>query len=201
MKSAGARGSGTYSVSCSRRFPLALHRDAEGAEKVKVVGREWPFFAADKGTCLPAFGNSLPALGSHLIEADGRLQHQQHVESVAAYVLHHPGNLFALDHRLMDRLAELLNQFAQTRSHGYLQERRPARGGAGSGMRFLYLTSDARPGQLGIRPGLTEPFGERRCYHHIGYETANHRPHAGHRAPRRGTHRRTAHGRCDGGWN
>jgi hypothetical protein len=32
---------------------------------------------------------------------------------VFADVLHHAGNLFALDDRLMDGLAQLLNQFTQ----------------------------------------------------------------------------------------
>ena len=62
---------------------------------------------------------------NHFVEADRGLQHQQNIEAVLADVLHHPGNLLALDDRLMDGLAQLLNQFPQTGCHEYLQERRP----------------------------------------------------------------------------
>jgi len=47
-----------------------------------------------------------------LIEADSGLKHQQHIETVLANVLHHAGDLFAFNDRLMDGLAELLDQFA-----------------------------------------------------------------------------------------
>jgi hypothetical protein len=57
-------------------------------------------------------------------------------------ILHHPGDLLALDDRLMDGLAQLLNEFAQTGCHGYLQERRPAQvKGAGCSVGLIYLTS------------------------------------------------------------
>ena len=59
----------------------------------------------------------------HFVEANGGFKHQQHIESVLANVLHNSGDLFALNDRLVDGLAQLLNQFAQTRCHGYLQER------------------------------------------------------------------------------
>jgi hypothetical protein len=39
-----------------------------------------------------------------------------------ADVLHHARNLVTLDHRFVNSLAQLLNQFAQTRRHGYLPE-------------------------------------------------------------------------------
>jgi hypothetical protein len=48
----------------------------------------------------------------------------------------------------MDRLTKLLNQFAHTRRHRYLQERRPAQTNCGRGVGFLYITSSAVREQL-----------------------------------------------------
>ena len=126
-------------------------------------------------------------LGGDFVQADGGLQHQQHVKAVLADILHHPGDLLALNDRLVDGLAQLLNEFAQTGCHGYLQERRPARAkGAGCGVRFIYLTaipaqeqpeSGGRTANKHLTPG--------RCYHHKRNETTDHRPRPGHRAARR----------------
>ena len=65
-------------------------------------------------------------LASDLVEPDCRFEHQQHIEAVFADRLHHTGNLFALNDRLVDRLAQLLNQFAQTACHTNLHEYEPA---------------------------------------------------------------------------
>jgi len=59
--------------------------------------------------------------GGEVVEGNGGLKHQQHIEAVSADVLDHAGDLLVLDDRLMDSLAQLLNEFAQTGCHIYLQ--------------------------------------------------------------------------------
>src|ERR1039457_5729908 len=86
---------------------------------------------------LPA---GLSILGRHFVEADGGLKHEQYIEAVLADILHDTGDLFSLDHRLMDGHAELLDEFAHSRRQAYLQERRPARTNRGRGVGSLYLT-------------------------------------------------------------
>jgi hypothetical protein len=89
-------------------FAPTFDRDAQGTQKVQVIGGEGAIVAA-----LIAAGVALVGLfGGHFVQADGRLQHQQDVEPVAADILHHTGDLLALNDRLMDGLAELLDQFA-----------------------------------------------------------------------------------------
>jgi len=98
-------------------FFFALDGNPQRAQKVKVV----------LGECsVRTFGVGLFALfGRYFIQANRGLQHQQHIEAMLADILHHSSDLFALDDRLMDSLAQLLNQFTQTRCHKYLQERQP----------------------------------------------------------------------------
>ena len=92
-------------------------------------------------------GGSLGFLGGNFVQADRSFQHQQHVEAVLADVLHHPGDLLALDDRLVDGLAQLLNEFAQTGCHRYLHKRRPARARRGLRREIFYLTAIAAPEQ------------------------------------------------------
>ncbi len=85
---------------------------------------------------------SVSSFAGNLVETNRRFEHEQHVEAVLTDVLHHPGYLLTLDDRLMNGLAELLNEFTQAGCHGYLQKRRPTRAkGAGCGMESLYLNS------------------------------------------------------------
>src|SRR5215471_12669678 len=85
---------------------VALHRDAQGLEEMEVVLGERTAFAVGFAIGLGVLGG----LGAHLIQADRRLQHQQYVEAVLADILDHPGDLLALDDRLVDGLAQLLNE-------------------------------------------------------------------------------------------
>src|ERR1039458_5304623 len=101
---------------------LTFHRDPQRAQEVEVVGGELPQFAFAQFRCP---GSS--ALFGDFVQTDRGFEHEQHIESVLADVLHHAGDLLALDDRLMDGLAQLLNQFTQTGCHSYLHERR-ARG-------------------------------------------------------------------------
>ncbi len=50
-------------------------------------------------------------LVSDLIEADGGFQHQQNIEPLLANLADYPGDLIGLAHRLMDRFAQLLDEF------------------------------------------------------------------------------------------
>jgi hypothetical protein len=117
-------------------FFFALYGDAQGAEKMEIVRRECAALAILLGG-----SGVLGLFGGDLVQADCGFKHQQHVKAVLADILHHPSDLFALDDRLMDGLAQLLNKFAQTRCHEYLHERRPVRMNRGRGIRFIYLTS------------------------------------------------------------
>ena len=88
----------------------------------------------------PTGTSDLIVLFGHVVEADGGFQHQQHVEAVLADVLDHAGDLLALNDRLMDGLAQLLNEFAQTGCHWYLQGLRPARGDQARGAAWDFST-------------------------------------------------------------
>lgn len=118
---------------------IAFHRYTERLEEVQVVLGERAIF------CRRFFIPSL--FRTHFIQTDGRLQHEQHIKAVFPDILHNPGNLFALDDRLVNGLSQLLDEFAQTGCHVYLR-RRPAQKGAGSGIGFIYLTSTAAMRQL-----------------------------------------------------
>src|SRR5580692_5554815 len=87
----------------------------------------------------------LGVFGGDFVEADGGLEHEQHVEAVLADVLDYAGDLVALDDRLVDCFAQLLNEFTQTRCQGYLQGRRqaPGRKASAGGVGFFNLTSNA----------------------------------------------------------
>ena len=124
-------------IRLGRVFRLALNRDAQRAQKMQIVLRERTTHA----DLHPARLGAIVLAAVNLVQADGSFQHQQHVESVLANILHHPGDLLALDDRLVDGLAQLLNQFAQTRFHRYLHKRRTAETNRGRGTGFLYLTS------------------------------------------------------------
>ncbi len=93
------------------------------------------------------------ALGhrDHFIQTDGRLEHEQNIEAVLANVLHHPCNLLALDYGFVDGLAELLNEFAETRCHKYLPVRPKYDRNAGSGFESIYLTAISGEEQPGRR--------------------------------------------------
>ena len=89
-------------------------------------------------TSPPASPRPLPRRRSsrvHFIQPDRGFKHQQHIESMLADVLHHAGNLFALNDRLMDGLAQLLDQFTQTGCHSYLHDREHDRHTRGRAMR------------------------------------------------------------------
>src|ERR1700689_4549974 len=104
-------------------FFLALDRDAQAAQEMEIVLRERRAFAATFRDPVSVFS----LLGGNLVQANCGFQHQQHIESVLANILNHPCDLLALNDRLMDGLAQLLNQFAHSGCHGYLRERQSAR--------------------------------------------------------------------------
>src|ERR1019366_7960490 len=110
-------------------------------------------------------------------------------------ILYHPGDLLALNDRLMNGLAKLLNQFTQSRFHGYLQGRRPARTkarGAAWDLSTLLLTRLWSNWEAQRSSKKRVP--DDRCYHHIRSETSNHRSGPGHRLAGRGSHGRPTHG-------
>ena len=49
----------------------------------------------------------------HLVQPDGRFQHEHHLKALAANIGDDAGNLRRLGHALVNRLAQLLNQFAE----------------------------------------------------------------------------------------
>lgn len=137
-------------------FRLAGDGNAKGAEKAEIIRGErqlgWGVSDGDF--------DLLGLFGGKVVESDSGLEHQQNIEAVSADILDHAGDLLALDDRLMDRLAKLLNEFAQTCRHNYLQWPWPARGSQ-RGLRrgFLYLTSAAARQQEQIVQSLRGRFG------------------------------------------
>ena len=118
MKEESTRAARHYSIWMrAGLFVFALDGDAQRAEKVEVVGRE--------GAALGAFFCASSASSASLAVTSLRPMVASSISSTSkpccADILHHPGDLLALDDRLMDGLAELLNQFAQAGCHGYLQ--------------------------------------------------------------------------------
>jgi len=115
-----------------------------------------------------------------LVEADGGFKHQQHVKPVFADILHHAGNLLALNHRLMNRLAQLLNQFAHTGCHGLP----PGAAASASGWRGLQRRIPLpyfrrRREQLRKLQQVLKNQPATGCYHHKRDETTLHWPHPG----------------------
>ncbi len=91
------------------RLVFTLDRNPKGAQKIHIILGEGRTFN-------PAFRAWLCLIGllrRNFVQADRRLQHQQHIEAVPPYVLHNSRDLLALNHRFVDRLAKLLDQFAQ----------------------------------------------------------------------------------------
>ena len=159
--------------------------------KCRSLGVKGPPSATFFRACFGVFG----ILGADLVEADGGLQHQQHIEAVAADVLDDPGDLLALDDRLMDGLAQLLNEFAQAGCHGYLQCGGQREKGAGAAWDLSTLLPQLskgnwqpplRCGKATTQPPLVPSYRN---------ETGNHRTGAGRRAARGGAHGGPAHGR------
>lgn len=144
---------------------FSLDRDAQRTQKVQIVlGKRCCFVAG-----LGINRSRLAFLPGYFVEADGRLQHEQHIEAMLANILHHPGNLFALDHRLVDGLAQLLNQFTQTGCHKHLRAGGRRERCTGSGMRFSlpYFHCLRRATGKTVR-ACAQQFGMDRCYHHNG---------------------------------
>ena len=140
----GLTGGGAGVVLLFAGDVLAGDRDAQLAEEAEIVLGEGLVGAAASGDF-----DLLGLLGGEVVESDGGLEHEQHIEAVTTDVLDDAGDLLVLDDRLVDGLAELLNEFAHTDCHRRLQGLRPARGCAGSGMGFIYLTSVGSQEQVG----------------------------------------------------
>ena len=117
--------------------------------------------------CSAPASASSELLGGDFVEADGGLEHQQHIESVAPNILDHPGNLLALNDGLMDGLAELLDEFAQAGCQRIPPVRRPARNNAGSARDLYTLRPQRAKGNWQIREAVIGQHTHRRCYHHI----------------------------------
>ncbi len=120
---------------------VALDGDAQRFEKVEVVLGERTLFAF-RGLVLTGF------LRSHFVQANGGFQHKQHIEAGLPDVLDNPGDLLAFDYRLVNRLSQLLDQFAQSRCHLKTSGGDQRGRSAGSGVGFIYLTTTAARGQL-----------------------------------------------------
>ncbi len=176
-----ARGAYFTSVPASSFSPSTEMRSER--KKCRSFGVKVPDSAPASAVSSPA-SPFFSLRRHHFVQADRRLQHQQHVETVLADVLHHARNLFALDDRLMDGLAQLLNQFAQTGCHGYLQERRPTpdsmQVAAWNPSTLLPIPLESNSGIAAMALSATS-----RCYHHNCYETSHHWPRPGYWSARR----------------
>src|ERR1700733_6010519 len=125
---------------------------------MQVVRRKCSHFAFTR----IARPGGVGALCGNFIQADRSFEHEKHIESIFPNVLHHTGDLLALNDRLMDGLAQLLNQFTQTGCHCYLHEW-PAEPECGSqiGISLPYFHSGPRATR-GSRPPAVEPSAESR---------------------------------------
>ena len=83
--------------------------DAQLAEEAEVVLGEG-LVDVDAGG---DFGARV-LFGGEVVEGDRGFEHEEDIEAVLADVLNDAGDLLVLDDRLVDGLAELLNEFAQT---------------------------------------------------------------------------------------
>jgi len=89
------------------RFSALLDRDAEGAQKVYILG-------VKSIISLRIFRRRGFQLGDwllfYLVQSNRRFQHQQHVETLLTDILHHFGDLLGLGNRLMNGLSQLLDK-------------------------------------------------------------------------------------------
>src|ERR1700759_5210919 len=143
---------------------VAFDGNAKRAEEADILrGEGFASFNNLRLRCV-AF---LARLCLDLVQADRRLEHQEHIESLAANVLHHARNLFGLGDGLMDRLSQLLDQLAHPCIHSRLliphQGTRRLRRSRFAPRVSPYLTSDDPPGQTApprigkfhIEPGIS----------------------------------------------
>ena len=102
-------GSGLQQKSPLGVPPLSalLDRNAEGAQKVYILG-------VKSLVSLRIFSRWGFQLGGrllfYLIQSNRRFQHEQHVETLLADILHHFGDLLGLGNRLMNGLSQLLDE-------------------------------------------------------------------------------------------
>jgi hypothetical protein len=88
--------------------PLAFfHRDAQGAQKVYIL-------SVKSFVCRRIFIHRSFQLGDrllfHFVQTDRRLQHQKHIETLLANILHHLGDLLGLGNRFVNGFTQLLDQ-------------------------------------------------------------------------------------------
>ena len=91
----------------SPRRSALLDRDAQGAQKVYIL-------RVKSLISLRIFIHRGFQLGDrllfYLVQANRRFQHQQHIKTLLADVLHNLGDLLGLGNRFMDRLPQLLDK-------------------------------------------------------------------------------------------
>src|ERR1700761_5013168 len=131
---------------------VAFNGDAKRAEEADILrGEGFASFNNLRLRCV-AF---LAWLCLDLVQANRRLEHKEHIESLAANVLHHARNLFGLGDGLMDRLSQLLDQLAHPCIHSRLliphQGTRHLRRSRFAPRVSPYLTSDDPRGQTASR--------------------------------------------------
>ncbi len=90
------------------------NRNSEGAQKMEVLGGECAFFLR-LGILVSRLRHlkGRVRLFLHLVQPNGRFQHEHHFEALAANIGNDAGNLWRLRDAFMDRFAQLLNQFAE----------------------------------------------------------------------------------------
>lgn len=113
------------------RIIFPLDGNAERAQKVEILRGEG-CGGARLPACAARYGAGFDGLFRQLVQADGRLQHEQHLVTMTPDVLDHTGDLFGLRDALVDGLSQFLNEF----SDFLIQKDTP----------FLFRASDARKG-------------------------------------------------------
>ena len=148
---------------------LSVYGDAQLAKEAEIVLGEGLLGAVAGGDF-----DGRVLFGGEVVEGDGGFKHEHHIEAVTTDVLHDTGDVLALGDRLIDGLAELLNEFTQTCCHRHLQGRRPTRGMRGQrhGINLPYFR--CRPGASGhVRKQARKRREHLRCYHHSGMKAEN----------------------------
>ena len=86
---------------------LFLNRDAQGAQKVYILGvKSFVSLGMFAGRSFEFRSRLL----FYLVQSNRRLQHEKHIKALLADILHHLGDLLGLGNRLMYGFPKLLDQ-------------------------------------------------------------------------------------------
>jgi hypothetical protein len=102
------RGSGILGLS-----GVAGNGNSQGFEEMQVLGCKGPVFVHFRSLTALAGFQSAGRLLLHLVQPDGRLQHQQNFKALSANIGDYARDLWGLRHTLVDGLAQLLNQLTE----------------------------------------------------------------------------------------